>query len=136
MLCACWGRSAYTGTLLGMHWIIIINGRLTTLFRKDDLILLWRILISCIDKFVLNYSINLTTHWAIPADDKLMKVYYVFPQKIGFEISCKFSPKKIICTKSQSQSFGGSKNNIRKCRLMKLLPSMLSIKAQLVYYHN
>ena len=48
-------------------------------------------------------------------------------QKIGFDISCKLSPKKTICMEYQNLFSGKYKKNIAKCRLLKLLPSMLSV---------
>ena len=51
-----------------------------------------------------------------------------FSQKTGFDISCKLSPKETICMKCQTLFSGENKKNISKCRLLKFVPSMLSIE--------
>ena len=50
-----------------------------------------------------------------------------FPQKTGFDISCKLSPNETICM--ECQILFSVKNNkvISKCRLLKMLPSMLRV---------
>ena len=56
-----------------------------------------------------------------------MTNWWYFSQKIGIDISCKLSPKKTIGRKCQNLFSGKNKNNISNCRLLKFLPSMLSI---------
>ena len=51
-----------------------------------------------------------------------------FNQKIGFQISCKLSPKETVCMKSESLFYGISKKNIYKCHLLKFSPWMQSVK--------
>ena len=51
-------------------------------------------------------------------------------QKTGFDISCKLSPKETICMKCQILFSGKNKKNISKCRLLKILPRVLSVKGR------
>ena len=51
-----------------------------------------------------------------------------FSQKTGFDISCKLSPEETICMKYQILFSGKNKKNISKCRLLKILPRVLSVK--------
>ena len=43
-------------------------------------------------------------------------------------MSCKLSPQETICMICQSLFSGGNQKTISKCRLLKYLPSMLSVK--------
>ena len=52
--------------------------------------------------------------------------FSVFTQNIGFNFTCSLSPKETICMKCQHLFSGKNKKNILKCRLLKLLSSMLS----------
>ena len=51
-----------------------------------------------------------------------------FSMKTGFYISCKLSSKETICMKWQILFSGKNKKNISKCRLLKILPRVLSVK--------
>ena len=62
-----------------------------------------------------------TVLWAISADDK-HDIFPYFFQKTGFGSSCKLSPLETICMKCQNMFSG------KKCRLLKFLPSVLSLK--------
>ena len=57
---------------------------------------------------ILNFhTFTVTTLWANSADDKLMIFFFFFFfQKIGFDTSCKLSPKETICMKCQSYFLG------------------------------
>ena len=66
--------------------------------------------------------------WANSAED-ILKYFPYFSRKIGFDFSCKLSPKETICMKCQSLFSGKNKKNISGCRLLKFDPSMLSINA-------
>ena len=64
---------------------------------------------------------------------QIVDIFAYVPQIIGFDISCKLSPSEAICMKCQIQFSGENKKNvlnISKCRLLKILPSMLSIKVR------
>ena len=57
------------------------------------------------------------------------EIWWYFPYlipKIGFDISCRWSPVERICIKCQSQFSGKILKNISKCCLLQFLPSMLS----------
>ena len=54
--------------------------------------------------------------------------FFLFSQKIGFDISSKLSPKDSICMKCERIYFGQNKKNISNFRLLNILPSMLSVK--------
>ena len=47
---------------------------------------------------------------------------------MGFDISCKLSPLDTVCMKCEILFSGKIKKNISKCRPLKILPRMLSIK--------
>ena len=69
---------------------------------------------------IQSMNITVTTLWADSADDNLM-IYFLllyFPEKL-----------ETICVKFQSL-FPGKilKQNVTKCRLLKVLPSLLSLK--------
>ena len=50
---------------------------------------------------------------SIVAHGPPMKYFsYFFSQEIGFDISCKLSPKAILCMKRQSLFWWGKKKNI------------------------
>ena len=51
-----------------------------------------------------------------------------FSQKTGYDISYKLSPKETICMKCHILFSGKNKKNISKCRLLKILPRVLSVK--------
>ena len=73
-----------------------------------------------------NASATLTMLWADLADNKLV-IFSYLSQKIAFDTSCKLSPMETICMKYQSL-FSGKNKNISKCRLLKIISSMLSDK--------
>ena len=50
----------------------------------------------------------------ISADDNLKYLFSYFPHNIGFDISCKLSPKETICMKCQSL-FSGKIRKIFIC---------------------
>ena len=55
------------------------------------------------------YKLAITTQWAKSVDHKLIIFFYFvfFFHKIGFDISCKLSPKETICMKYQVLFCGG-----------------------------
>ena len=60
----------------------------------------------------------------LSADDKLIRFLFLFPDKIGFDISCKLSSEETIYKKSQNLFSGKNKKIISKCRVQNF--SMLS----------
>ena len=62
------------------------------------------------------------------ADEELIMFFSYFFKKIGFEISCKLTPKESICMKCQSLFSGKYKKNISKSCLQKFLGSILRVK--------
>ena len=64
---------------------------------------------------------NHSTLWAYSADNKLIK-FFLFFQKTGFGISHKLSPLETTCMKCQILFSRKNKENISKCRLLKILP--------------
>ena len=69
------------------------------------------------------------------ADDKLV-IFFLFFPKTGFDISCKLSPMETICMKCQNLFSGKNKKNISKCRLLKILPRVLSVKTPNHYHFH
>ena len=59
-----------------------------------------------------------------------LDIFSYFSKKIGFDNSCKLSPKETICMRCQGLVFGKNKKNTPKCSLLKILPNMLSAKEQ------
>ena len=57
----------------------------------------------------------------------MMTFFLIFSSKICLDVSCKLSLLATICMKSRSKFSGKNKKIISKCRLLKLLPSMLSM---------
>ena len=53
--------------------------------------------------------------------------WWYFPQKTGFDMSCKLSPLETICMKCLILFPGKNKKSISKCRLLKNLPGVLSV---------
>ena len=45
-----------------------------------------------------------------------------FPQKIGFDISCKLSPQKTVCVKCQNQFLGKSNKNVINLSTAEFVP--------------
>ena len=54
----------------------------------------------------------------------------IFSQETGLDISCKLCPLDTICMKCQILCPGKMRKNVSVCRLLKILPRMLSIKKQ------
>ena len=52
-------------------------------------------------------NLTFTTLWADSADDKV--IIFFFPQKIGFDISCKLSPKEGDSLYEMSDPISGTK---------------------------
>ena len=79
---------------------------------------------------MINFEVSLTftTLWASSADDQWVIFFYFSLRKTGFDISCKLSPLETICMKCQNLFSRTNKNNISKCRLLKILPRVLSVK--------
>ena len=77
-------------------------------------------------KVELCSHLTFTTLWANSADDKLI-LFLIFSGN-RFDISCKLSAMETICMKGQSLFSGKNKKNISACRLLKILPRVLSIK--------
>ena len=75
---------------------------------------------------VIKYTLTFTTLWAFSAKDKLMIFFLFFPKKqdLTFHANC-----LQICIKHHILFPGKNKKNISKCRLLKILPRVLSIKA-------
>ena len=65
----------------------------------------------------------------ISADDILKYFSYFFPQKIGFDISCKLSPKQKICKKSLSLFSGENKNNMINLSFAELAQKGVKVNA-------
>ena len=79
----------------------------------------------------LGHSI-ITTLWAntaTSADDKMVLFFSCFPQNTGFDISSKLSPME-ICMTCQILFSGENKKNISNCRLLKILPRVLSVNVK------
>ena len=55
-------------------------------------------------------------------------IFFLFSQKIDFDISCKLSPEETICMKRKRPIFWESKKNISQCGLLNFLPSTLSVQ--------
>ena len=84
-------------------------------------------------ELIQQYLCIFTTLWVNSAGDKLIYFSY-FSQKTGSDISCKLSPMETTCMKCQSLFSGQNKKNISKCRLLKFLPSMLSVYNYLTFH--
>ena len=68
--------------------------------------------------------LTITTFWANAADNRSV-VFFSFAQKLGFDISCRFSQGDNLHEMlSEPVSLKIKKNNFN-CRLLKLLSSML-----------
>ena len=97
--------------------------------------LLWYNIISLV-------LVTVVTFWANLADDKLLYFFFIFPRKqvMTFHANClhwrQFAwnvktcfQMETICMKCQNLFSGKKKkNNISVCRLLKILPRMLSVK--------
>ena len=57
-------------------------------------------------------ALTFTTLWANAADNKLI-IVSLFSRKIGFDFSCKLSPKETICMKCQTHFLGKIRKNIK-----------------------
>ena len=57
----------------------------------------------------------------------IFKHFSYFSQIISIYILCKLSPKETICIKCQNLFSGKNKKKKSFCRLLKILPSMLSV---------
>ena len=64
------------------------------------------------------------------AADNILKYFSYFCQKIGFDISCKWSPKETICIKCQILLSGKSKKNIIKLSSAESAHSMVRVKGE------
>ena len=73
-----------------------------------------------------------TTLWANSAGNKLITFFLIFPQKIRFDISCKFHAN---CMKCQRLLSGKNMKTISKF-LLNYLPSMLSVKLPSHYFRG
>ena len=87
-------------------------------------------------------SLTFTTLWAFSADDKMMLFFLFFPENriwhfmqivsLGDNLHEMSNPvfweKETICMKCQILFSGKNKKNISKCRLLKILPRVLSVK--------
>ena len=80
-------------------------------------------------KYLPIWTLNLYLFGLIQQTTKWHFSY--FSQKTGFDISCKLSPLETICRKYQNLFSGKNKKNISKCRLLKLLPRMLSVQLKI-----
>ena len=69
-------------------------------------------------------TLTLSTLWAHSTEDELM-IFFVFFQKIRFDISCKLSPQEAICMKCRILFSG---KNISKCRLLKFYRACLALR--------
>ena len=56
-----------------------------------------------------------------------MLFYFSTKMKIGFDISCKLSPKETMCMLLESLIFSKNKKTILKCRLLKFYKIKLFI---------
>ena len=50
--------------------------------------------------------------WVKFSADDILKYFFYFSQKTGYDISCKLSPKETICMKCQILFFGKNKKKI------------------------
>ena len=74
---------------------------------------------------------SLLKHENLTTGNKILwKKGEIAPQKIGFDISSKLSPKKKMCMKSQNQFSEKKKRKLLKSRLLKILPSMQRVKGR------
>ena len=81
------------------------------------------------------YSSDFTTFFtflAYSTDDKLV-IFSDFSSKIGSDISCKLSPLETISMKCQILFSGKNKKTISLCRLLKILPRVLSTKHSYIF---
>ena len=67
---------------------------------------------------------------------KIDDFFSYISQKIGFDISCKLSPKETICMNCQILFSGKYKKNISKYLLLNFLPSMLSLEKKWIEKMN
>ena len=78
--------------------------------------------------------LTFTTLWAFSADDKLMIFFLFFPENWIWHfmqivsLGDNLSPWETVCMKCQILFSGKNKKNILKCRLLQILPRVLSIK--------
>ena len=54
---------------------------------------------------------NCTTLWVKISADDILKYFFLFYQKIEFDISCKLSPLETICMKCQTYFLGKIRKN-------------------------
>ena len=81
-------------------------------------------------------TLNFTTLLANSADNKLMIFCLIFPRKQDMTFHAKLFPLETICMKRQILFPGKGKKNISKCRLLKILPRVLSVKLHLRVSEN
>ena len=85
-----------------------------------------------IDGNRVKWGINLYHSLGIFSRRQIDDIFLIFFQKTGFDISCKLSPKETICMKCHILFSEKNKKNISKCRLLKILPRVLSVKAHIL----
>ena len=81
-----------------------------------------------ISKLAQSATFNLNHSLGIFSRRQIDDIFSYFSQKTGSDISCKLSPEETICMQCQILFSGKNKKNISKCRLLKILPRVLSVK--------
>ena len=76
--------------------------------------------------------LTFTTLWAFSADDKMMLFFLFFPENRIWHFM-QIVSLETICMKCQILISGKNKKNISKCRLLKILPRVLSVNFALNY---
>ena len=80
-------------------------------------------------------SLTITTSWAFQQTTTISDIFLIF-HKTGFDISCKLSPLKTIYMARQNLFSGKNKKNISICRLLKILPRVLSVNYNIQISHH
>ena len=92
------------------------------LFSHHDLLL---------KMFLLTY---VPTFWANSADNKLI-FFFLFAQKIGFDILCKLSPEETICIKHQSLFSGKIRIVLQNVICWKFYPVCFALNGSFVKHY-
>ena len=76
------------------------------------------------------YDFTFTTLWAFSADDKLIILFLILPRKqdLTFHANCLL--RRQFAWNVKSCFLGKNKKNISKCRLLKILPRVLSVNIE------
>ena len=71
--------------------------------------------------------------WVKTSADHILKYLSYNSHWTGLDIFCKLSPWETICMECQILFSGKNKKNISKCRLLKILPSMQSVRDMVIF---